>query len=74
VAVTSTGEAWAVGEGGVILHESGDTWTQVANLTLLTLAVATIGSTGTAWAVGSDGEIVQCTPHGSWRIAEDPFA
>ncbi len=49
-------EAWAVGEGGRILHFDGDAWTQVQSPTRATLDRVQVLASGSAWAAGSVDE------------------
>ncbi len=52
IAVLPDGEAWAVGSGGLILHEQGNVWTQQASPTSTRLIGVTMLSPTEGWAVG----------------------
>ena len=54
VATTPSGDAWAVGENGTILHFTAGTWRQVVSPTQADLYAVTLVSAGEGWAVGLD--------------------
>jgi len=76
VTVLPNGDAWGVGDGGVILHEHDNTWTAVASPTYATLNAVAMVSPTDGWAVGflpSDhgGSILLHDEAGHW-IEQNP--
>jgi hypothetical protein len=59
VAGSSSGDLWAVGDGGVIRHWDGKQWTDSASGTTQALRGVFVRSTKDAWAVGAGGTILR---------------
>jgi hypothetical protein len=58
----SSGHAWAVGEGGLILHWDGSAWLSEPSNTRSNLRGAWESSAGDVWAVGDFGTILHRAP------------
>jgi hypothetical protein len=58
IAVNTPGDAWAVGDQGVIVHWDGAAWTRVPSPIGETLTGVSTSSVSDAWAVGRDGHIL----------------
>ncbi|MBM79653.1 MAG: hypothetical protein CMJ78_03540 [Planctomycetaceae bacterium] len=55
IAALSESHAWAVGDGGTILHFDGSAWQSVSSPTTSNLTAIAFGPTGAGWIVGEDG-------------------
>jgi len=58
IAVISPGDAWAVGDEGVIGHWDGNNWIQVSSPVTTTLNSVAMVTPADIWAVGNDGTIL----------------
>jgi hypothetical protein len=79
VAVTSTTNAWAVGESGnrsLILHWNGKSWRQVPSPALANLASVAATSAANAWAVGLNGNgmVIEHWNGQAWRQVKSPVS
>jgi len=54
----ASGDLWAVGDGGMILHWDGSQWSDVASGTTVALRGVWAGASGDVWAVGDGGTIL----------------
>ena len=59
VAALSESNAWAIGDGGSILHFDGSAWQTVASPTNENLLGIAFGPTGMGWIVGEAGVSLQ---------------
>ncbi|HEV2661299.1 MAG TPA: hypothetical protein VGU68_11900, partial [Ktedonobacteraceae bacterium] len=65
VAALADGEAWAVGNAGIIMHEQNGTWTQVHSPTRVDLMGVAMVSPREGWAVGRNSTLLHFTD-GRW--------
>ncbi|MFQ5594421.1 MAG: YCF48-related protein [Anaerolineae bacterium] len=71
ITITDAGDAWAVGENGVILHNNGVAWRNVSSPTDETLHAVAFAATDDGWAVGEGGTILRYDGV-NWRITGGP--
>ncbi|MDQ2886419.1 MAG: hypothetical protein M3Y39_10055 [Chloroflexota bacterium] len=67
VSALADGEAWAVGDHGIILHEQNGTWTKMLSPTRADLMGVAMVSPREGWAVGQDSTLLHFTD-GRWTI------
>lgn len=71
VAATREDNAWAVGDGGVILHWDGIRWSRVNSPVSQELLAIHFGPTNIGWAVGAEGISIRLT-NGVWTRVATP--
>lgn len=71
IAVMDDGQAWAVGEAGIILHYDGESWRQVESPTEEGLHAVAFSSADDGWAVGQAGTILRYRG-GAWHSVSAP--
>jgi photosystem II stability/assembly factor-like uncharacterized protein len=70
--MTNSGEGWAVGDKGTILHFSGGSWGIISSPVTNTLrSLFMLGSTN-GWAVGDGGTILRYQGAGQWMKIASP--
>jgi hypothetical protein len=72
IAASSSGDLWAAGAVGTLLHYAGAAWSPVTSPTASSLRGLWVGGANSAWAVGQGGAIVRwdgrswsCSPSGT---------
>jgi hypothetical protein len=58
VALLPSGEAWAVGDGGLVAHYSGQQWAVTNDQTSGDLSGVALVSASEGWAIGADGQFL----------------
>ncbi len=67
------GEAWAVGDDGMILHYDGSDWSVEPAPTRVNLRAIVCAANGTVYAAGAEGTVLQRTPEGVWVSLDCPL-
>lgn len=68
-----SGQAWAVGDDGRILHFDGRQWHPESSGVFDNLRAAACASDGTVYAAGLGGCVLQRTIEGQWQSLECPY-
>ncbi|MBM81648.1 MAG: hypothetical protein CMJ78_13800 [Planctomycetaceae bacterium] len=66
--------AWAVGDGGAILHFDGTQWQSMPSPTSADLHAIAIGPTGLGWIVGANGETLRFNGTGWQQVSSSTSA
>lgn len=69
----ATGEAWAVGDDGMILHYHGGEWHREASPTRINLRAVACAPSGTVYAAGGEGTLLRRDPEGRWLALDCPL-
>jgi len=72
VFMVNSGEGWAVGDGGRILHFSGSSWAIVSSPVTTTLRSLFMFGQKDGWIVGDGGTILRYQESGQWVTVADP--
>lgn len=74
IAGSNQGEAWAVGDDGVILHFDGSQWQREASSTQINLRAVVCGPDNIVYAAGGEGTVLKRDAHGQWTKMDCPLA
>jgi hypothetical protein len=68
--IHNSAEAWAVGDGGTIVHWTGTTWNTMTSPTNLPLYTITMVDSNSGWAAGGSGDtgVVLNLNDSSWNV------
>ena len=69
----AAGQAWAVGDDGMILHFDGNDWRVEPAPTRINLRAVACASDGTVYAAGGEGTVLQRMLDGSWIKLDCPL-
>ncbi len=67
------GEAWAVGDDGMVLHYDGTEWTREPSPTQVNLRAVACAPGGQVYAAGAEGTVIQRNPGGQWVRLDCPL-
>ncbi|NLY58838.1 MAG: glycosyl hydrolase [Gammaproteobacteria bacterium] len=67
------GQAWAVGDDGLILHFDGSDWHQEVSPTRANLRAVACAANGRVYAAGGDGTVLMRDVDGRWLALDCPF-
>ncbi|TMM47787.1 WD40/YVTN/BNR-like repeat-containing protein [Colwellia ponticola] len=67
---SAKGEAWAVGDDGVILHFDGKKWQLEQSPTSINLRAVACAEDQTVYAIGGEGTVLQRNTNGQWLQLE----
>ncbi|MBF7052484.1 glycosyl hydrolase [Halomonas sp. KAO] len=70
----AAGEAWAVGDDGMILHYDGGEWYREASPTRINLRAVACAPNGTVYAAGGEGTVLQRNLEGRWLALDCPLS
>ncbi len=69
----AAGQAWAVGDDGMILHYDGSEWSVETAPTRINLRAIACATDGTVYAAGGEGTVLQRQLDGSWIKLDCPL-
>ncbi|GGE63491.1 hypothetical protein GCM10011533_14900 [Streptosporangium jomthongense] len=67
------GQAWAVGDDGMILHYDGCRWQREQSPTQVNLRAVTCGPDNTVYVAGGEGTVLHRDSHGQWSKLDCPL-
>lgn len=68
------GQAWAVGDDGIILHFDGTDWQREASPTQVNLRAVTCAADNTVYAAGGEGTVLKRDATGQWTNLDCPLS
>lgn len=68
------GQAWAVGDDGIILHYDGSEWHQEQSPTRINLRAVACTPNGSVFAAGGEGTVIRRHPDGGWEQLDCPLS
>ena len=73
IAGNSQGQAWAVGDDGIILHFDGNQWQRESSQTQVNLRAVTCGPDNIVYAAGGEGTVLRRDAQGLWTKLDCPL-
>ena len=69
----ANGQAWAVGDNGMILHYDGQHWSEENSTTSINLRAVVCAPNGKIYAAGGEGTVLERDSTGTWQQLDCPL-